>query len=211
MKIIKTPFDHARLERELLVFMPCRHLRQAIGKRTLTSGRDYFRMQCPDCGCPTSKQLSHARVSQLQSQGVPTAPWDENKAIQYRQQRWRLAEPIYEQINFDRRLAWWESYSAYLESDEWKERARRIMARARGLCEQCKRRRAVHVHHLTYERAGDEKDDDLQAVCFKCHDAAHDGMLSIQRMLDELDRRQDIADPLARSGSSDQPHFAQEA
>jgi len=188
MKITKPPFDHERLERELLAFMPCQHSRPTVGQRTLTSGRDYFRLQCPDCGCPLSKQLAHARVAQLKFEGIPVEPWNEARAAHYRNERYKYSEPIYQQIGRYRRQVWWDRYSEYLDSAEWKELGARIMQRAGGVCEQCQRRRAVHVHHLTYERAGEEREEDLQAICFNCHDQAHDGMLSVHRILDELDQ-----------------------
>lgn len=102
----------------------------------------------------------------------------------------------------------WDFYSAYLESDEWKEKREYIMKRAalnwkepiglgvveyrfmerarygeskwtrlgwkgNPMCEKCLEMRASFVHHLTYERVGCERDEDLQAVCLACHRAWH--------------------------------------
>lgn len=49
------------------------------------------------------------------------------------------------------------------------------MARSRGQCERCGGR-AEHVHHLTYERLGDEDLCDLQALCIECHRLEHPHM-----------------------------------
>jgi hypothetical protein len=48
-----------------------------------------------------------------------------------------------------------------------------VMDRADGICERCKIRPAQHVHHLTYERAGNEAIDDLEALCLICHGKEH--------------------------------------
>ena len=31
----------------------------------------------------------------------------------------------------------------------------------------------LHVHHLTYDRVGQEADSDLLVLCFQCHQKAH--------------------------------------
>ncbi len=50
---------------------------------------------------------------------------------------------------------------------------RAVYARSKGMCERCHKFIAVHVHHLTYERAGHESPDDLQHICVVCHMEAH--------------------------------------
>ena len=66
-----------------------------------------------------------------------------------------------------------EKYSRYLCSREWSEKRTAGRRRARGFCERCKRHKMAAVHHLTYARIYDEQPDDLQAVCFKCHEFIH--------------------------------------
>jgi hypothetical protein len=66
-------------------------------------------------------------------------------------------------------------YDEYLQSEEWRHRRRWILHRAESRCEQCgSRREPLHVHHLTYERLGDEHDDDLLVLCARCHLDIHD-------------------------------------
>lgn len=48
-----------------------------------------------------------------------------------------------------------------------------VYERSGGICERCQEKLAVHVHHLTYKRAGREKPEDLQHICLGCHCAAH--------------------------------------
>lgn len=40
-------------------------------------------------------------------------------------------------------------------------------------CERCHKGIAVHMHHLTYERAGHELPEDLQHICILCHMSSH--------------------------------------
>lgn len=70
--------------------------------------------------------------------------------------------------------AWWAWYGRYLASARWAAKRAAVLARDRGRCvvPGCGRA-AVQVHHLTYERVGDEAMDDLAAVCETCHSAAH--------------------------------------
>ena len=67
-----------------------------------------------------------------------------------------------------------DAYEARMTRLDWLNYYRpRILARAAGRCERCgKKTRRPEVHHLTYERLGREKDEDLQAVCRDCHPTA---------------------------------------
>ena len=58
----------------------------------------------------------------------------------------------------------------FQRSDWWGDIAPRIRRRAGGCCERCRKKtRCLEVHHLTYERFWCERDEDLQALCRKCH------------------------------------------
>lgn len=70
---------------------------------------------------------------------------------------------------------WWAWYDNYLQSPEWKTRRDLVLRRANGVCEGCGRRDARHVHHLHYDRVGNEMLFDLVAVCVDCHDQIHAG------------------------------------
>jgi 5-methylcytosine-specific restriction endonuclease McrA len=79
------------------------------------------------------------------------------------------------------RKNWWKWYSGYLRSPPWQARRRRTIALAGGMCQHCGRRRAVQVHHLTYKRVGRERDRDLVALCWSCHQRAHDPIRKLGR------------------------------
>lgn len=66
-----------------------------------------------------------------------------------------------------------ELYQEYLRTDHWKETRARIIARAGGKCEACGKAGPLEVHHLTYERLFNENDNDLLALCGKCHGLRH--------------------------------------
>ena len=60
-------------------------------------------------------------------------------------------------------------YKRYLASREWAVLKRRVRERSQGWCERCRARPYQETHHLTYERIGRERLEDLQALCRPCH------------------------------------------
>ena len=57
----------------------------------------------------------------------------------------------------------------YLQSDHWQEVRKRKLKQAGYKCEACGEKVKLDIHHLTYERLGKERLDDLQALCRDCH------------------------------------------
>lgn len=74
------------------------------------------------------------------------------------------------------RLMWLHSmpYDAYLRTDHWLECRERILERAEHRCELCFSPNNLEVHHKTYVRRGCERDNDLIALCDRCHERFHD-------------------------------------
>jgi 5-methylcytosine-specific restriction endonuclease McrA len=66
-----------------------------------------------------------------------------------------------------------EAYDRYLRSPQWQGKKFDVFRRDGYICQICKSNPASQVHHLTYERFGDEPLDDLQAVCKPCHKEHH--------------------------------------
>jgi hypothetical protein len=60
-------------------------------------------------------------------------------------------------------------YRQYLASREWGVLRRQVKERAKGLCERCHTRPMKDTHHLTYQRLGSERLEDLLGVCRGCH------------------------------------------
>ena len=65
-------------------------------------------------------------------------------------------------------------YQEYLLSPEWKTIKKKIITRAKGCCEGCGEAKPLEVHHLTYDRIGQELLTDLAAYCSECHGKAHE-------------------------------------
>lgn len=64
-------------------------------------------------------------------------------------------------------------YEAYLASPLWAARRRRWIRQAHGRCQNCRSRRRLTVHHVTYERLGHELDNDVVVLCWPCHEQLH--------------------------------------
>lgn len=77
-------------------------------------------------------------------------------------------------------------YEEYLRSPEWRERRTAAIKRAGGKCEDCREEHrtrgtisghmvwpAKEVHHLNYERLGNERPEDLVALCERHHLTRH--------------------------------------
>lgn len=165
--------------------MPCRHYNALIAYKLTSNGRAFYRLQCPECGAPIGQRLREDEKDDLLGKGVKQSFWNDKAALEYSLKWNRLSAPIFDQINLERRLAWWANYKIYLQSAEWKNRSAETLQRAKYICQSCHKAKATQVHHLSYERAGHEAWEDLQALCFDCHDTAHDGILTALRMLDE--------------------------
>ena len=76
-------------------------------------------------------------------------------------------------------------------SSKWLRKSRECRARAGHLCCFCGLP-AEHTHHMTYEHAGEERDEELRALCHICHDAVT--MLEAER-----DARPHGIDPLSEA------------
>jgi hypothetical protein len=46
--------------------------------------------------------------------------------------------------------------------------------------------KGYHIHHLTYENIGNEKDEDLLFLCEKCHDEIHNGKITRYKTGEDL-------------------------
>jgi len=65
-------------------------------------------------------------------------------------------------------------YMAYLGSPEWKTKRQMVLKRDSYLCQSCKQKEAVDVHHLSYDNLYNEILEELISVCVECHNKIHD-------------------------------------
>lgn len=69
-------------------------------------------------------------------------------------------------------------YESYLRSARWQRFRAIIMVAAACTCADCGGP-AVDVHHLTYQRLGSERLEDVLPLCRECHEARHGGLFRI--------------------------------
>jgi 5-methylcytosine-specific restriction endonuclease McrA len=135
-----------------------------------TIGKHYH-IHCSQCGSIV-KRLSKSEVMKIDTASIveyPSEYFDKKRRDEYEQrhQAWQK-EMQDERDKKDREwLAWYEKY---LESEAWQQKRGLVLKRANWMCEGCGKNRANQVHHLTYERVGDEMLFDLVAICKECHD-----------------------------------------
>lgn len=82
-----------------------------------------------------------------------------------------------------------QEYRDYIASPAWQQKRRSILAAANYRCQECGAQ-ATDVHHVTYERLGNEQPSDLRALCRPCHDIA-DARRINAREADHYGRRLD--------------------
>ena len=64
-------------------------------------------------------------------------------------------------------------YEQYITSPAWSARRFAYFQRHVYECRACGAGERLHLHHVTYERMGNEYDDDLMPLCEPCHVAVH--------------------------------------
>jgi hypothetical protein len=87
---------------------------------------------------------------------------------------WRGLNSQYAYRDENLKALGYRSYRAYLKSDAWADIRARVMDRAKGRCERCRKRPAAQVHHRAYDPATlkGESIDALTAACAGCHKKA---------------------------------------
>ena len=68
-----------------------------------------------------------------------------------------------------------QEYKDYLQSGVWGMYRAAVLERAGEVCEVCGADGTLHIHHRTYRRVGgNEKFEDLIALCPPCHRRVHE-------------------------------------
>lgn len=65
------------------------------------------------------------------------------------------------------------SYSEYLKSEHWLHVRERALKAAKYMCVVCGSSGQLDVHHRSYERLGNEDEDDVTVLCGDCHRTFH--------------------------------------
>jgi 5-methylcytosine-specific restriction endonuclease McrA len=155
-----------RVEREFL----CLHGEMVLTVLEASNGVKVYKKQCPTCG-ELGPAIPHAQISYARREAA--IPRDDS----IRKRRWEAKSARYQELRVGLKsaedLAWWESYSAYLETPAWRRRRAAVLRRDEGLCQGCLAEPATQVHHLTYDHVGDELLFELISVCDACHRKIH--------------------------------------
>ena len=61
-------------------------------------------------------------------------------------------------------------YHVYMASREWRLKRKEVIAEHHNICQRCGSGPIQNVHHLTYERLGNEETEDLVGLCRACHE-----------------------------------------
>lgn len=67
-----------------------------------------------------------------------------------------------------------EAKHQYLQSPEWKALKQLKLKQSNHKCQLCNSTTNLHLHHLTYDRLGNELITDLILLCSQCHQLQHD-------------------------------------
>lgn len=73
-------------------------------------------------------------------------------------------------LDFNSKLP--NDYNEFLRSPEWLAKREEIITRDGGMCQMCKSRKNLRVHHKSYEDLLDN--DSLITLCDKCHEQVHE-------------------------------------
>ncbi len=148
--------------------------------------RPRIALQCIICGRRVSNDISPKTFSREAIAAMP--PWDRNlqRSVQVESKKAKFERQQFErQVQRDLKKALkngehirqnaerQSAYNDYLKSEKWQNLRRKALARADSRCEGCGDKPATDVHHLTYERFGNEMLFDLVAVCKDCHKKIH--------------------------------------
>jgi len=64
-------------------------------------------------------------------------------------------------------------YRRTMQSAGWRRRRAQAIRRAGHRCQECGARGSLDVHHTTYVHLGAERDNELLALCVRCHGREH--------------------------------------
>lgn len=170
MPIIKIPYAKAEFDALIKALLPCEHPRLEMRIERDTRGVRRVYHQCPSCG----DKRGEVAWRKLKIDPDLLPPFDAKFLERCREIKGAAYGIAREKFGALRNETWWQQYQAHLDSPAWKSKRLQVFARSSFQCEHgdCTNQ-AEQVHHLTYERLGEEPLVDLQAVCIPCHQRIH--------------------------------------
>lgn len=158
----------------------CMHEKKELRRRTLKDGTFSYVEQCIKCG--HSGRAMPAKVAFEISGGQEIPDFDNSLQTEWRLAENREANSIRTKLESQDELArkeFWSWYEIYLSSEKWKSKRKKVLERAKGICEGCRENKSEEVHHLSYKNKGNEFLFELVAVCIGCHDRLHSKHLAL--------------------------------
>lgn len=138
----------------------------------------YVEQDC--CECKVRKPITHFRLNiagsyELKCEECKIAGRHPKKKASSSPKPAKMAKGKSRSANEWRRskLTFKKAYHKYLETEGWKATRLEALALADNKCAKCETALCLHVHHLTYERVGNELMTDLQVLCGTCHAREH--------------------------------------
>lgn len=141
---------------------------------------------CHFCGSPDRYGRSHALASFPDRPIVPTCKYCLALLAPLRTPEQTAPVAVAESWLCDHHAEWltreewwapesWDDdwYQGYLTTLAWRRRRARVLDEWDGKCGWCGRGRDMQVHHVTYDRLGHERAEDLIPLCAECHREAH--------------------------------------
>lgn len=153
----------------------CSHASTVLRVKTNAAGLPMYGNQCVRCGEAVGSWLKKTSIPDLRR--VP--PWDEGLRDQFfaeRDSARRETETTFALAQEEKSREWWAAYNEYLQTAHWQRVRRKVLDRAKYVCEGCQEARATQVHHVSYDHIGDELLWELRAVCQGCHEKVHPHM-----------------------------------
>lgn len=139
-----------------------------LRRRVLANRSEQIVFQCLTCGRSATNPIARCLVSKPND--LPE--WDEGLSEQFDGQK--------HQQHLQQKTEWFREHNAYLKSDKWRMKRRKVLERCHGICEGCMDAPVEHVHHLNYNHWQDELLFELVGLCEPCHERAHGRSLSAQ-------------------------------
>jgi 5-methylcytosine-specific restriction endonuclease McrA len=138
---------------------------------TDSKGSTYYGLQCRQCG-----DVSPLKRNEMAGRFHPSQASQKNETL--RKNWWAQRSARYDELRKNELDAenqiFRAAYNIHMRSPRWAELRSLVMERCGGLCEGCRKRKAVQVHHLTYRDMGNEFLWQLVGICLECHNRFHD-------------------------------------
>lgn len=161
----------------------CSHEKTNLTRRSYGPGNDHAVIQCICCG---RHEGSKPKKEVPEIGELPTFDGDLEELKNRDYSRWftkymeelekakkKFDDKVLLKLNSgELKIDKKNTFSSYYSTPEWERTRLRIFNRDAYVCQACKGVSEC-VHHITYERLGEENDVDLISLCVRCHDEVH--------------------------------------